>query len=316
MAEQFNLRILPGGVVRAEARGNEPSEEGAAPASTPTPNNGPTLQDDLIPKVHRMEADALVTGDLRGRNEWGTLVPAWQLTSDSLVEHMGMVSKVRDLVTIGILRPDPQRGGYQWTEDAFPQGQQPAQQQQQEQEEPAQRERLSDESEAFFNDVTSRIGAVPARALVESMITGRSVEPYISDYAKQLGVEPDEFREGLSTAQTELVEQARKAVGFDEATFEQFSEWAWAEKSKEVRDAILKQVEYGDLRAVKKLAQEFHSTAKTYDENAVLNADFGKSGIRAYRDERTGKVVLSIPGHGTMPYQTAVRAGFVKVSPR
>jgi hypothetical protein len=316
MAEQFDLRILPGGTVRAEARGNEPSEEGAAPASAPTPNNGPTLQDDLIPVVHRADAaDIVGTGDLHGQNAYGQTVPAWQLTPDCLVEHMGMVSKVRDLVTLGILRPDPARGGFQWTQEAFPEGQQRNDQAQmgQPQEEPAQREVLSDRTEAFFTDVTSRVGVVPARALVETIITGRSVEPYISDYAKQLGVEPNEFRESIGTAQAELVEQARKAVGFDEATFEQFSEWAWAEKSKEVRDAILRQVEYGDLRAVKKLAKEFHSTARTYDESAVLNADFGQSGIRAYRDER-GKVILSIPGHGTMPYQAAIRAGIVKVS--
>jgi len=53
-----------------------------------------------------------------------------------------------------------------------------------------------------------------------------------------------------------------------------------------------------------------HGEKHLYED--FLAADFG-NGISARRDE-SGKVLLNIPGHGTMLAREAIRHGIVKVS--
>jgi hypothetical protein len=252
-----------------------------------------------------------------------------QLDERSIIRHpaLGGDTRLVDLVSWGWVRKSAH--GPEWTEQGKealglgPFAGSASQQQQQqrgaqtetEKNDAPSMERLSDQSEAIISEAVSKIGDTPVRALMETVISGNDPEPFIGELAARLAVEPDEFRSRIESVTQEFTEHARRSLGLDAESFEKFTEWAQSpERRRETHEGIWRYVEFGDLRALRKLGQEFASTGAQWDDESVLSADFG-SGITAHRAD-DGKVILAIPGKGTMTLKQALSLGIVKVSPR
>ncbi len=334
MAEKYENS---GGVVRIQHIPEGMAEENndAAPRSLGHPDPGGLYRvNGMDLNVQRTGVQRIDAGDLaastdpldNGRSPSGRPQSRYELTLDSRVTYRGMEGRVREMVTMGLLAPNP-AGGFQWASDAHgrqPQSaqqsrQQPTQQQdvpENEQEPPPAvvEEKLSDDTEAFIKVAVTKLGDNLPPAIAETIITGGDPESYVSDVAQRMGLEPEAVRGRLSSIREEFTEQARRASGFDAETYEQFSEWALSspERRVEAEEAMRRQVLFGDLKPLKKLAQEFGSTGQQWDDESVLNAEFGR-GITASRDTRTGKVILSIHGQ-TMPFTEAVRLDLLKVT--
>lgn len=68
----------------------------------------------------------------------------------------------------------------------------------------------------------------------------------------------------------------------------------------------------GRTAPLKALVREYLASGQTFDEEAVLGADFG-SGVKVFRGS-DGKLIADIPGQGQMRFDHAVAQGILRVS--
>src|SRR5262249_35601780 len=98
----------------------------------------------------------------------------------------------------------------------------------------------------------------------------------------------------------------------DPDTFQAFADDAWAKNPDAIHKAIVAQVQHGNLNPLRALGVAFTKSGSAYSDEAILSAEFG-SGITA-RPGDDGRVMLSIPGHGTVLASQAFKLGIVKAS--
>lgn len=92
-------------------------------------------------------------------------------------------------------------------------------------------------------------------------------------------------------------------------------EAARASKPEALRDAVRRLLYNGDADGFADIGRQYAGTLAganaNYSADDLLGAEYG-SGIVASQDARTGAVMLSIPGLGTVDAQAALRKGLVK----
>jgi hypothetical protein len=129
-----------------------------------------------------------------------------------------------------------------------------------------------------------------------------------------MGVEPHEIAAMFSTVEGDLTRQAQRAlanVGVPSESWDAFREWVWSTKPNAIMDAIDHQFSYGRLDKLTELGRQFAATGKQFMPDEIMNAEFG-NGIHAYK-ANNGRVLLDVPGHGTMPYEQAIGLGLIDV---
>ncbi len=193
-----------------------------------------------------------------------------------------------------------------------------AEQKQQEapkQDTPVQMEKISEAGEAFFSHAASKLGPTTTHALALAVIEGRDLK-MSGELASKLHMEPAHFSRAIEKLTGEFQAQARTALDMDEQTFTDFTSWALSnnENANAVRDAILAQVDNGDLRGLRALGQRFTASSAAYDDESLLNAEV-PAGARVYRDSITGKVMVSQNGQ-TSTLRQAIASGEARVSRR
>jgi hypothetical protein len=224
-----------------------------------------------------------------------------KLDENSIVQVDGMKVQIKTLVAIGKLAAKP-GGGFEWVKEAGPA----------EQPQAPQSEYLDRDTEAVLGEATNRLGGSTVLSLVDRVVTGKSIAE-VNELASRLGVEPADVHARIGTITRAFQGQAQRALGFDVDTFATFSAWAQQNHSKESLEAIRQQVGYADLSGIKKLAEAFKRSGAAWNEQDVLEADFG-DGVTAHRDSRTGKIIMTIDGEGSMTFQDAVRYGRINVA--
>lgn len=130
--------------------------------------------------------------------------------------------------------------------------------------------------------------------------------------ASEAGIHPNEMNERINRVVEGFQHQAEqtiKALGSDDPS--QFWEWAQDNRSRELKDAMRKHGMERSTSAYRGLYQDYVASIADHDAAAVLEADFGNSGITAQQVGK--KILLNIPGQGQMDYRTAVRQGFITV---
>lgn len=135
----------------------------------------------------------------------------------------------------------------------------------------------------------------------------------IARAASEAGIHPNEMNERINRVVEGFQHQAEqtiKALGADDPS--QFWEWAQENRSRELKDAMRKHGMERSTSAYRGLYGDYVASIADHDAAAVLQADFGTSGITAQQVGQ--KVLLNIPGIGRVDYQTAVRQGLIRVS--
>jgi hypothetical protein len=324
MADFFRSEFINGKVVDTTHGLPKEAEPRAADPYVPETKHAQTIWGDELTKSSDDPLDHAY-GPGGATVYRGTLDESTSIIKSSL---LGGDTRLMDLVSWGWVRKYER--GYDWTpvgktsleklkagKNPFadaPSGQQDEDggaDQRDDQKQPG--EKLSTYTETLIAETVERAGIGTVGGVIETMITGGDPEPFIRDVATAMHIEPHEARGKIAEIHEEFRQQTRRALGFDAETFEQFSEWAQSpEQGRAAHEAMWRQVEFGDLRPMKQLAARFRSSGVQWDEESVLNAEFG-SGITARRSDDGKTVLLDIPNHGSMAFRQAVQLGLVRV---
>jgi len=233
---------------------------------------------------------------------WGNRIPRSELKPNSIVKIGGVEGDLAGFERLGLVEKGAD--GLYRLADAK---QQEAQRQQQA--EPM--AKLSEGGERFFSEAASALGSTTMMAATLSLMEGRELKN-AGELASRLRMEPAALSQNIERVTSELTSQARAALQMDESTFAAFTEHVWQHRPNEIRDAILRQVDNGDLRPLRALGAAFTKSGSAYSDEDILSAEFG-SGITARRGD-DGRVMLNIPGRGTVLAREAFKLGLVKAS--
>src|SRR5207237_1086144 len=150
-------------------------------------------------------------------------------------------------------------------------------------------------------------------AVVQAYITGADPSAQVAEIARRTGQSEAEVREATDGIFGEFDASARavaKANGV--RNFDAFITWASQEAPDSALDALHTFVSDHDASRLGRLAKSYARLGRVDYSNAeILGARLG-DGIKAR--EISGKVILTVPGHGEMSFERAVREGIVKLS--
>src|SRR5206468_2979108 len=124
--------------------------------------------------------------------------------------------------------------------------------------------------------------------LVLAVIEGRELK-MSGSHASTLHMEPAHFSRAVEKLTGEFQAQAKSALGLDDAGFAAFTEHVWQHHPNEIREAIMAQVDNGNMQPLRALGQKFAATGQQWDDDSLLDAEV-PSGARVWRDSITGKV--------------------------
>jgi hypothetical protein len=263
-------------------------------------------QGKFIPGVSDATGDPLDSG----RSPQGAPLSRAELKEDSIVDYYGK-TRVKELVSMGVLEPDKQHGGYKWTGRTGLEKERAVEQavQQQQQQERRNAEGLGRDIEQTIGAAMQHLGETSVIGLYEATMRGSDVTQQLNEYASRMGLEPHEARAHFARVENAFIRQARQAAeyrgGVAAEDFDSFVSWALTHRPKEARQAYDRQFFHGDLAGIAALAKEFSASAAAFTDDEILNAEYPK-GVRAFRSPE-GRVLLQIEGHGTMPISEALQ---------
>ena len=149
------------------------------------------------------------------------------------------------------------------------------------------------------------------RALMEIAENGEVSERAILRAASEAGVvDPAEMQATVSTAMAGFVDQAESFLTDRGVDPQAFQAWARTEHSTAFKAAMMDHVRGRNVAAYGALADKYMANLDRIDPHAILNATFG-NGITARLDPGSRNVILDIPGHGSMAWGAALRAGII-----
>jgi len=176
-------------------------------------------------------------------------------------------------------------------------------------------ERISDAAEASMASAAKILGPISMTGALMAGIEGNEAN-LIPELASRLEVEPHVVQQSIDVYRAEFTEQAKNAVnraGVED--WDGFTDWANEPANKgRLLEAVKQQVVNGDLTPLRELARVFVVRGQQFSDDEILNADFGDSGVVAYRDGTSGKVALRLPDGRTLSYQQALASRIIKVS--
>jgi hypothetical protein len=169
----------------------------------------------------------------------------------------------------------------------------------------------SEEAAASFKELVNTVTpGTQTRGLLGIIDTGEVSLATLNSAATEAGIEPSAMAAKVNSAMEGFRAQAEslaKSTGADPAAF---FDWAKANRTGDMKKAMLDHAQQRTTAGYVPLLREFNESLAERDPEAVLNAHFPDAGVKAFRAP-DGKVVLSIPGRGTMSYRSAVKAGLI-----
>jgi hypothetical protein len=167
-------------------------------------------------------------------------------------------------------------------------------------------------AEQDLADLASTITPTTQVALAQQIIADGSInQNTLARAAGEAGQEPGVIGERINTVVQSFQAQTDsmlKGLGADDTS--QFYQWAQENHPQELRKAMTDQVMERTTRGYQPLFNQYVETLADHSAEDVLNASYG-SGITARMEGK--QVLLNIPGYGTMPYRSAIKAGLITV---
>lgn len=164
----------------------------------------------------------------------------------------------------------------------------------------------------FASLITSTQPGSQVAAMAELIETGAVSDRTLNRAATEASKEPGEMAQRVEMVKVAFKAQADASVashGVEDAN----GLWEWARQNRpnDLKHAMNQHGLTRDPKVYGNLAREYVASVADHSPASVLNAQFG-GGITA--SEVRGQVVLNIPGKGQMPFRTALKQGFIKVS--
>jgi hypothetical protein len=249
------------------------------------------------------------------------------VTPESLVRINGMELQVKQAVNMGWLVADG-KGGYVDSFDTNKQSQQAtrnplsvenpnqANQQQNASEDVAQGQKLqgtSDNTEESYQDLRNRVSDAQEYHMLNLMSEGKELdETLVGELASNAGVEYAQMVDRLDDIQTGFALQAGQVISDHGLNPESVRDWAFKNAPQLMRSAIQRHVMNRSTDGYNRVAQEYMANLDKIDPDAILGASLGQ-GIHVGRDSQDN-VIVSLPGGQQMKWESAVRAGIIKLS--
>jgi hypothetical protein len=186
--------------------------------------------------------------------------------------------------------------------------------------EPTQEE-PQDDAQALSNpaveaDLASLCSSIPGTsqvAVLQQLVTNGEILPgTLNRAASESGIEPTVLSERINTVVesfTHPAESMLRSMGADDPSA--FWEWAQENHKAELQKAMSDHAMLRTTSGYTPLYQAYVETLADHSADDVLNAQFG-GGITARMEGK--QVILNIPGHGSMPFRSAIKAELIKVS--
>jgi hypothetical protein len=244
--------------------------------------------------------------DLGRDGTWGNRIPRHELKPDSIIRLNGIEGDVRGFQAMGLIEKGAD-GLYRLAESKTQEAPQQTQQ------EPM--VKLSDGAEGFMKFASDRLGYSTIYAATVGLIERGDVKN-VEDIASRLNKEPEAVKHNIGRLQDEFEAQAKSALGFNDDQFEEFRSWCWSnnETANATREAILSQVDRGDLRGLKALGAKFTASGAAYDDDSLLSAEVPE-GARVWRNPDTRQIMVSYKGR-TNTLRGLIASGEARVSKR
>lgn len=148
-------------------------------------------------------------------------------------------------------------------------------------------------------------------AVLDYVQSGELSEGTVGRIASSMGVEPHEARGMAQEVYSGFQQQAYQTVEKTGLNPQAVFEWAQKEAPEQLSKAMQAHAMERTTKGYKEIAQAYVSNLDTVNPDAILGANFG-SGITAKKEN--GKVILDLPGVGTVDWKGALRSGLIRVS--
>ena len=138
---------------------------------------------------------------------------------------------------------------------------------------------------------------------------GEVSEATLNAAASQMQVEPQVLREKVETVTAAFERQAEAAVAkVADVDWNDFKAWANKQALVRLQGAARAHVLERSTKGYEALARDYVADLALHNQEHILNAKL-EGGLRV---ERVGQdIVVFIPGHGSMTYSSAIRAGLI-----
>jgi len=254
------------------------------------------------------------------KSQTGMPLSRGELTPDSIISHpsLGGSMRLREALALGWAKQTP--NGYVMAGDMVSLDAAPAAG---EQEKPAADK--SDEvslenvpgtsagADIVHKQLRTAAGEAVYAGLTTALIKGADTTAQIEELARRTGQSPEHVKEAVDGIYSEYSASAKavaKANGV--RSWDAFLAWASAEAPDAATDAMHELVSEHSAASLGRLAKQYARLGRVdYSNSEILSAKLG-DGIKSR--EVGGKVVLSIPGHGEMGFDRAVREGIIRLS--
>jgi hypothetical protein len=253
-------------------------------------------------------------GVLAAAKAHGTPKPASQLRPSDLVTFQGNQMTLEVAERIGLVSKDPTTGFYR---DNGPTAEAavaapPVEPADPRLEDPHFGQPLpSEEAAASFKELVNTVTpGTQVRGILGVIDNGEVTQATLNSAATEAGIEPSAMQAKINSAMDGFRSQAASLAKSTGADPEAFFEWAKANRTGDMKEAMRNHVMQRTTAGYAPLLREFNESLAERDPDVVLNATFPDAGVRAFRGN-DGAVVLSIPGKGTMSYRSAVKAGLI-----
>jgi hypothetical protein len=171
--------------------------------------------------------------------------------------------------------------------------------------------KLSPEAEQAAQMLATKVDQnTQIRALIELADAGQVTERAINAAASQAGMDPSEMKAALAKALDGYGGQVTSFLTERGASPDEFFRWAKTTYPTDYKAALIGHVQDRNVAAWGALADRYMVNLDRISPDAILSANF-ENGITARMDYGTRAVILDIPGHGSMRWSAAVRAGLV-----
>ncbi len=171
--------------------------------------------------------------------------------------------------------------------------------------------KLSPEAEQAAQMLATQVDQnTQIRALIELADAGQVTERAINAAASQAGIDPSEMKAALAKALDGYGGQVTSFLTERGASPDEFFRWAKTTYPTDYKAALIGHVQDRNVAAWGALADRYMVNLDHISPDAILSANF-ENGITARMDYGTRAVILDIPGHGSMRWSAAVRAGLV-----
>lgn len=170
------------------------------------------------------------------------------------------------------------------------------------------------QAEASLMELAQTVSPSLQVGAVADIVKTGAVDPRtLNRAAAEAGIEPAAMQAKVDATMAQFRAQAVSAVqGYGSGDPEDFFAWAQEHAPNGLKEAMHRHGMERSTKGYEPLYRTFIGTMEAHDPQSILDAEFG-GGITARKDDR-GRVLLTIPGKGEVPYGVAVKSGLITVT--